>query len=259
MAKISLTEELCPPPEENRPCYKFRKVLKAVEGDKYQYLTKVVTQQSLPFLKVPKDFGNIPYKDQRLYCLFLDCKAQNRHGVFSNIFSRKYSPSHRQYYRRAMRLLLSRGWATRLPEGISLRSYLHVWRDLEIKPVAKRNRKKFKDKRLGSGHYFAYYKIDCSNINGKPSEIKKQIGEVIKKMIAERKSAQIRWMLNKRQRGITQATFGASATALLFGYHSAASGSKLRDKYFKVLPGVGKAGFNKEKGRWEEPCKRIQL
>jgi hypothetical protein len=54
---------------------------------------------------------------------------------------------------------------------------------------------------------------------------------------------------------VSQATFSAKSAGTLFGFTSAATGSKLRQKYFEVLPMTpeeSKPRFNKQRGRYEE-------
>jgi hypothetical protein len=86
-----------------------------------------------------------------------------------------------------------------------------------------------------------------------------QIRDIIQKKIAERKRAQIRWRLRKCSNNGLMATFGARSAALLFGYSSPSTGSKLRKKNFSVIVTNSKLGFNSVRGRWEEPCKMIAL
>ncbi len=246
------------------PCYKNRKVLEAVNSDSTQNLTKVVTPMKVENLKVPTSFGEVPFMLQRLYIKYLDCKAQTVEGIFKNQWNRKWSPGQRQYYRRAINKLLESGWARPVAGGedgdIAVRAYQHVWRDLGIKRFIKKDRKRFRDARLGSGEFYSYFKIPIRDLAEDRKVYNMQITDTIQKHVAERKRAQIRQRLNSSSSSkIDKATFGAKRAALLFGYKSPSTGSKLRKKNFSIVETDEKPSFNRRNGRWENPCKQIAL
>jgi hypothetical protein len=246
--------------------YNFRKYLR-------------VDTKDVPFVRVPVNFTGItlsrvngkvkrlpmiPYTLQRLYIQYLDCKAQTSEGIFTNFWSRKRGASNRQHYRRVISALLKQGWArpcTNEENGdIALRSYRYVWRQLGIERFRVKDRRKFFDqKKYSSGEQYSDFKIYCSDLSDDRKTYYQQIKNIIHKKLTDRKCAQIRWRLKKGRKhsDITQATFGAESAALLFGYRSSSSGSKLRKKNFSVLPSNGKPKFLN--GEWREPCKLIAL
>lgn len=257
-------------------------VFTAVMGSNTQYHPKVVTGLSMPvrFLKVPVNyFGTIskvvdgksieipliPFGLQRLYIKYLDCKAQSIEGVFMNPGSRKWGPARRQHYRRAILALKERGWAEPCGKGengdISLRAYQYVWRDLGIKRFSVNDNSRFMASRRGSGERYSYFKIPLDDLADDPATYSKEIQDTINKYLSKRKRAQMRWRLKKSSSKVdlTQATFSAKRAALLFGYRSPSTGSKLRKKYFSIVETTEKPGFNPVRGRWEEPCKRVAL
>lgn len=252
-----------------KDCHQKSKVLREVYSP-IQYLTKPVAQ--VTHLKIPINFEGIPFKLQRLYTKYLDCKAQTIEGVFHNTFSRSKNPKDREYYRRVMKELVRVGWASQEQSGISLRAYQHVWRDLAIERLRKRDVTRFEDKgRKSSGQFFGYFKISIDELpqhrkTTKDKETGKvqigysdQIQEKIFTELAKRRRAQMRWTLKKRGVFTKEARFACISAATLFGYRSASTGSKLRKSFFSVIDSEDKPYFNQINGRWEDPVKRIAL
>lgn len=240
-------------------CYRNCKELPEVLNSSIQCLSKVVTQPE--YLKVPTAFEGIPYKKQRLYIKYLDCKAQTTEGVFKNTMSRKYNPKDRQHYRRICQELIKQGWASSISKDtISLRRYQFVWRDLGIKRFNKWDGNQFKQpSRKASGQFFSYFKIpiDCLALDRKTYY--KEILDIIHKRLADRRRNQTRWRLKQRGLESTEATFSGYSSALLFGYRSPATGSKLRKKHFSVISDNAKPYYNIVNHRWEEPTRKIAL
>ena len=246
------------------PCYKNRKELLRVSDSSIQCLSKVVTAPQIEFLKVPLNFEEVPWKLQRLYIKFLDCKAQNTEGVFLNPSSRKYGASNRQYYRRIIKELINAGWASPCAKtengNISLRAYQFVWRKLGITRFEKWDKSKFKDhSRKSTGEFYCYFKIWISELQDKRKIYYKQIQEIIQKKLADRRRAQLKWRLNKKGKSIQEATFSSKSSAILFGYRSPATGSKLRKKNFSIISSEDKPFYNHINHRWENPTKKIAL
>jgi hypothetical protein len=90
--------------------------------------------------------------------------------------------------------------------------------------------------------------------------------------MAERKRKQIYFAINgrgRRRKALNEtgeiknrATFSAKSSAILFGYKSPASGAKLREKYFSLLPQTGaemKQFWNPTTGRYENHPRQIAL
>ncbi len=224
-------------------------------------LRKLSPAKEVSFLKVPVNFESIPYKDQRLYIKYLDLKAQTDEGIFKNYF-KKQSAEHKRY-RRAIQSLIERGWGTRCAKteagSISLRSYQHVWRDLGVDRLVKK-KKRFHDTRKGTGYGFYYFKIQIDWLESERKVYYQQIKDIIQKKMSKRRRAQIRWSLKqKKVNDLTQANFSAKSAAVLFGYRSPSTGSKLRKKHFSVIAADSKPFFNRVTGRYEEPTKKIAL
>lgn len=240
-------------------CHKKNKELLEVSSSSIQCLSKVVAHPE--FLKVPTCFAGIPYKSQRLYIKYLDCKAQTIEGVFKNMSSRKYNAKDREHYRRIIQALLKKGWASSVSaDTIELRAYQYVWRDLGIKRFDKWDFSKFKDhSRRASGQFFSYFKIPIDELSLERKTYYRQLAEIIQKKLADRRRSQIRWRLKQRGLDTDQATFSSLSSALLFGYRSPATGSKLRKKHFSIVPGEYKPYYNKVNHRWEDPAKKIVL
>lgn len=203
------------------------------------------------FIKVPVNFNGVPYKDRRLYVRFLDMKLQTTEGIF-RIKVRRHR---RTYYREAAKLV-DKGWARRCTPGekglVALRSYQHVWRDLGVM--------RYPIRRRGNRAGYVYYKVPCGHFADDRPTYLRQIECEIKKRLAKRQAAQIRWRLNNKAcNENTQATFSARSAARLFGYRSPSTGSKLRKENFEVIPGPSVPYFNRVTGRYEEPTKRIAL
>jgi hypothetical protein len=244
--------------QQSGDCYRFRKVLSGVNTG-VQYLTKVVTH-----IKVPISLEGVPYKLQRLYVRFLDCKSQSVEGIFSNPGSRKWGESTRQHYRRTIKLLLESGWARPCEKGeggeIALKSYQFVWNAMGVPRHQKKDRRAFLDRRQGSGLFFAYFKIPLESLSDDRRTYYDEIKLIIQKNLADRKRRQLRWRLNSgRKYKVDSTTFSALSTSSLFGYKSPSTGSKLRKMNFSIVDTAEKPGFNPARGRWEEPTKKIAL
>jgi hypothetical protein len=175
---------------------------------------------------------------------FLDLKSQAPDlGTF------KIFHSHR-YYQRAVRSLEQRGWAWRENGEVRLRAYQFVWRSMGVERL-----------RFGKrGVKFRYWKIPVDGLSLERKGYLTELESWIRAKVAERKRSQLRHALNKT--GQRHATYAAKSVANLFGYRSPDTGSKLRKKYFEVLPmstEEAKPRFNPVRGRYEEPCKKIAL
>ncbi len=239
-----------------------RHILKAKGGSKNSL--HFLSFSSLEFIKCPVNIADAlkesankkisrrhnskAWKDFRLYVKYLDLKVQNPNvGTFQIIHSHRY-------YQRTVKQLISKGWAFRKGRTIYLRAYQHVWKDLGVYQVDDDGIPRFK-----------YWKIPVSIFSAERKTYLKEIEDEIRKRITKRKLAQIRYALKGKGEGLTranQATFSAKSASTLFGFTSDATGSKLRQKYFNVLPMTpeeSKPRFNKQRGRYEEPTKRIAL
>lgn len=183
------------------------------------------------------------WKDFKLYVKYLDLKVQYPDlGIF------KIFHSHR-YYQRTIKQLIAKGWAERKKGIISLRAYQFVWNDMGINRVDDAGVLKYK-----------YWKIPVDIFSAERKTYLKEIEHEIRKKITKRKLAQIRYAL--KGKGLTQATFSAKSAGTTFGYTSDCTGSKLRQKYFDVIPMTKeevKPKFNKQRGRYEEPTKQIAI
>lgn len=197
------------------------------------------------FIKVPVNFENITFRDFRLYLKFLDCKAQTTEGVF------KIQCTPRYYYRVASDLV-DRGWARQCApteDGkFALKAYQFVWRDLGISKVNSTH-----------GPAFRFFKIYTDGLSLDRVNYMRELEKIVRDRLARRREAQIRWSLRKAGSETTKANFSAKSAALLFGYRSSSSGSKLRKMYFSVIEQDSKPYFNRANGRYEEPTKQIRL
>lgn len=209
-----------------------------------------VSHSPSEFIKVPVNIGEMlkdghkrkSWKDFKLYVKFLDLKVQNPNCGTFQIFH-----SHR-YYQRVIKQLTARGWAWREGRKVFLKAYQHVWRDLGITRVNVARIERFK-----------YWKIPISTFSEERKTYLKEIEDEIRKRITKRKLAQIRYALKEMD---TQATFSAMSAGSTFGYRSPSTGSKLRQKYFSLVPTTpeeSKPRFNKAHGRYEEPTRKIAL
>lgn len=207
-----------------------------------------LSQPSATSIKVPKNIGEaiaehrINWKDLRAYIRYLDLKVQN-----PNVGTFRTEHSHR-YYQRTIKDLITRGWASRENGVILLRAYQSVWRSMGITRTNQKGILKF-----------SYWKISVDGLSNERKVYLRQIEDEIKKLITERKRRQIRWALGD---GSNSVTFSAKSAASMFGYNSPATGSKLRQKYFGVIPMTpeeAKPRFIKERGRFEEPTKQIAI
>lgn len=210
--------------------------------------------ESAQFLKIPRNIAGISYKDMRLYVRFLDLKAQNPDAGEFRIYHSNRT------YQRDIKKMISKGWVTREGCRIKLKAYQHVWRSLGIEQQTVKGIRSFR-----------YWKMSIENLPLQRKEYLKEIQDWIHRKIAERKTKQIRYAGNKRRtRGalketgckIDQATFSATSSAVLFGYKSTATGSKLRQKYFSLIPQAEdekKQYWNEAKGRYQNHCRKIAL
>lgn len=215
------------------------------------------------FLKVPTNIGDVlkesagkgSWKDFKLYVRYLDVKAQNPN---CGTFDIEVSP---RYYQRLIKKLVERGWAWREGRTIKLKAYQAVWRSMNIQRVKIKKMSRFKYWKIPIDKFSVERRIH----DGKGLSVKgylKEIEDEIRKKIARRKRAQIAYALKEKDRDTSRATFSAKSAASVFGYKSPQSGSKLRSKYFSVIPMTAeqaKPRFNKVRGRYEEPTKEIAL
>ncbi|MGE0588926.1 MAG: hypothetical protein AB7O48_10170 [Cyclobacteriaceae bacterium] len=201
----------------------------------------------MDFLKVPVNAQFKSYKDLRLYCSYLDFKAQNPEGIYK-VFIRK----NKDYVSRNFKKMQRRGWASKNRDGtISLRAYQYVWRTLGIHQIKVNGRFKFK-----------YYKIWIDSLSMDRKSYLKELERIIQKKIAERKAAQMRFRRLENKGQLSEVTFGSIRAANLFGYKSASSGSKLREKYFSLIPQTEqekKQYWNPSKGMYQNHCRKIAL
>lgn len=202
------------------------------------------------FIKVPVNIGDSlqenscskSWKDFKLYCRFLDLKAQNPNcGTFT------IEHTHRAY-QRLIRALIKRGWAWREGRVINLKAYQFVWRSMGVTRV-----------KVDSILKFKYWKIPVSIFANERKDYLRQIENVIREKIATRKLAQIRYALKAKGEKVDQVTFSAMSASSLFGYRSPGSGSKLRTKFFEVIETDSKPYFDVNERRYKEPTKKISL
>lgn len=197
------------------------------------------------FIKVPRNIGDVlvdnGWKIFRLYCQFLDLKAQQPDiGVFKIEHSKRY-------YQRIVSKLIKSEWAWREGRTIHLKSYQHVWRSMGI------NRIKGK---------YKYWKLPVEQFSDELREYSQEIQIAIRAKITGRKLAQIRKALKTKGERQSCVTFSAMSSSILFGYKSSSSGSKLRKKYFELIPldpAVDKPYFDTKEGRFKEPTRRIAI
>jgi hypothetical protein len=239
-----------------------RQVLKAKGGCKNSF--RNVSFPSATFIKCPVNIAdalkdasnnrivkrkfNKAWKDFRLYVKYLDMKVQN-----PNVGTFKIYHSHR-YYQRTIKDLIAKDWAYRKNGIIYLRAYQYVWKSIGIYRVDDDKVSRFK-----------YWKIPVEIFSIERKTFLKEIEDEIRKRITKRKLAQIRYALKGKGESsgrADQATFSARSAGTLFGFTSTSTGTKLRQKYFNVLPMTeeeAKPRFNKAHGRFEEPTKKIAI
>lgn len=215
------------------------------------------------FIKCPVNIGETlkwnsgkkVWKDFKLYCKYLDLKVQNPNAGTFQIFH-----SHR-YYQRTIKQLIAKGWATRKGNQVYLKAYQYVWRNLDINRINQKGILRFKYWKIPVTHFSTERRIhdkEKKMITGYLKEIEQEI----QKRISKRKLAQIRKALKEKGDFTSRATFSAKSASTTFGYKSTSTGSKLRQKYFEVLPMTPeecKQRFNKKTGRYEEPTKQIAV
>lgn len=211
----------------------------------YSNTFRKVSHSVATHIKCPVNIGEVSWKLFRLYVRYLDLKAQSPDlGTFKIYHTRRA-------YQRVIKSLIEKGWATRTKGTVSLRAYQYVWRAMEIDRVRIRGVLRFK-----------YWKIPIDRLPSERQDYLKEIENIIRKKVTMRKLAQLRFALNEKGLNKDQATFSARSTSDLFGYRSTSSGSKLRKRYFEIIPQSpeqAKTYFNHAHGRWEDPPKRIAL
>lgn len=223
------------------------------EHNNLQKLSCVNEYGMAKFIKCPVNIGDSlrkksdrkAWKDFKLYVKYLDLKVQNPN---CGTFKIEYSP---RYYQRTIKKLIEKGWASRKGKTVYLRAYQFVWRAMGINRVTG---KKHRIER------FKYWKIPVSIFSDNRSDYLKEIENELRKRISRRKLAQIRYALKDQDN--TRARFSAKSAGSLFGYKSPSTGTKLRSKYFEVIPMTSeesKPRWNSAHGRYEEPTKHIAL
>lgn len=215
---------------------------------------------SATFVKVPVNIGDAlresadkrSWKDFSLYVKFLDLKTQNPNcGTFA------IQTGHR-YYQRLIKRLITRGWAWKEGRTIKLKAYQEVWRQMGVQRVRVKNIIRYKYWKLPVSMFSQERRIHKGK--GKPVQgYLKELETEIRKRIAKRKSGQMRYALKEKDRDTSQTTYSAKSAASCFGYKGTATGSKLRKEYFSVIEDEAKPRFNRARGRYEEPTKRIAL
>jgi hypothetical protein len=229
------------------------------EHNNFRKLSHASNDTKKAFIKCPVNIGDClkkpsdrkGWKDFKLYVKYLDMKVQNPDcGTFHITRSEVPKKSHR-FYQRLINQLIERGWASRKGKTVYLRAYQFVWRDMGINRVSAGKKKIEK---------FKYWKIPVSMFSENRQDYLKEIENEIRKRISQRKQAQIRYALKDKDN--TRATFSARSAGSLFGYKSTSTGTKLRSKYFEVIPMTpeeAKPKWNNKNGRYEEPTKEIAL
>lgn len=226
---------------------KKRQLSKDKEDSSINTLRNLSFFPSAEFIKCPVNIGDCrtPWKDFRLYCKYLDLKAQN-----PNVGEFRIYCNHR-YYQRTLKQLIQRGWALKVKTKIvRLKAYQHVWRDMGIVRINRDGIPRFQ-----------YWKIPTNIFADDRQTYLRQIEEEIRKRIAQRKRAQIRHALKKGD-DKHQVTFAAKSASLLFGFRSCSTGSKLRQKYFDVLKQSdqeSKPYFDQKEMRYKNQTKKIAL
>lgn len=187
-------------------------------------------------------------------------KAQTSEGVFKNLWK---IPSHRRFYQRVMKELLVAGWATKLgPRTIALRSYQEIWRSLKIPRLRKRGKGWHDASRRPSGYSWAYFKIPVEQLDNDRQNYYRQLETIIRRKIANLVRGQIRWNLKQTQVNSNEANFACLTAASWFGFRSPSTGSKLRKKYFDLIPQTAEESrpyFSRIHGRFESRTKQIAL
>ena len=151
-----------------------------------------------------------------------------------------------------MKEMISKGWAFDRGRGeVKLRAYPFVWRQMGIQQLRFKNILKYR-----------YWKIPIDGFSDDRPAYLREIEKEIRKRMAVRKGAQIRRALQIKGTDNDRATFAGMSAALLFGYQSPSTGSKLRKSFFEVLPQTpeeAKPYFNRVNGRYENRTKQIAI
>ncbi|MBL7850712.1 MAG: hypothetical protein JNN04_07415 [Cyclobacteriaceae bacterium] len=198
------------------------------------------------FFRVPVNLEGIPWRVFRLYVKYLDLKVQNPDAGTFKIYHSKRS------YQKAIKEMISKGWLFDRGRGeVKLRAYPAVWRLMGIQRFRVKGVLKYR-----------YWKIPLDGFSDDRPTYLREIEKEIRKRMAVRKGAQIRRALQIKGTNNDRATFAGMSVALLFGYQSPSTGSKLRKSFFEVLPQTeeeAKPYFNRVNGRYENRTKQIAL
>jgi hypothetical protein len=195
------------------------------------------------------------------YVMFLDLKAFNPQGRISKTDLNRRRED-RQYYNRAMKRIISLGWATEVNGVYYLKSYPAVWRMMGIE--------RFKIKQLNQLK-FAYVKIDITTLPERRTEYLKHLKDLIEKHICDRHQAQMKYRLNivKRSRRpigkceVEKPVYLSSAkVANILGYKSHSAAMDKREKYYpmrKERPMLLKTTTTKGVVSFRFACRTVNL
>lgn len=173
------------------------------------------------FLKVPKNWENVGWEARNIYVAYLWLKRYSRFGRVHK------SSVPMRHFGHWVNKLISSGFVKREGDFYLLISYERVWEILGIKKVNCRGKLCYRWRKLPE-YYTTWY------------EFKKNIITDIQGYQTERKKAQFRKRFSlgdsPDKKGVNYCPlFSSKAVAKLFGYKSAVTGSKYRDKYFDVV------------------------
>lgn len=193
-----------------------------------------MTKPDQLYLKYPINLAcsALEFKD---YVRYLYIKKIDRNGFVKFSDMRDNKNTHHNW----MRLLIKRGWATKVEGGYRLESYQHVWRSLGVKRVKRTN------KLLA----FKYLSLPSWIKTETPKKFFDYCINYIRQEQARRKKEQIVFRLLSR-RGVNQKTnkkvrssqishikitmqpeYSTNSARELFGYKSATTGRKMLIKY----------------------------
>lgn len=166
---------------------------------------------------------------RKMYAAYLYFKTVNRFGVFTIQEAYGGNRDRANYW---IRKLLKAGWVTKHGNQYQLKSYQEVWSIMGCE--------KFKKQRTGL-YFFKYKKYDSKPELG-INEALKYLLDLIQTEYAEKAKRQIRFKLSngdkRKVEGEKNTTkkleYSCDKAKVLFGYTSPTSGSKYRNKYFKV-------------------------
>jgi signal recognition particle subunit SEC65 len=167
------------------------------------------------------------------YVMFLDLKAFNSEGrITKKDLNRRKAD--RQYYNRAMKRMISLGWATEVRGAYHLHSYPAVWRMMGIERFKFKQLKKLK---------FAYIKIDITTLPERRTDYLKHLRTEIEKHICDRHQKQMKYRLNNVKRSrrptvnceVEKPVYLSSArVANILGYKSHSAALDKREKYYPM-------------------------